>query len=92
MTDKNPPEQKPAEDQNAAKDPAKDQETESKAAKTKKARALLDCTVGGKAYKANALVEDTAAVIAEAEKQGAVDSHKDAVALADVPKVAKKEE
>jgi hypothetical protein len=63
-----------------------------KASARKKARALLDCEVGGQRYKANALVEDAAAVIDAAEKAGMVDTGKGAVALADKPQKAKDKE
>lgn len=54
--------------------------------KTKKARALVDCTIEGKAYKASQLVIASAKAIDSAEKEGTVDSNKDAVAVADVVK------
>lgn len=61
--------------------PAEDQtnEAQENAGPVTQARALLDCNVGGVAYKCNALVEAAADVIEQAAKDGMVDTSPAAV-------------
>lgn len=56
-----------------------------KSTTTKKARALLDCEIGGRWYKINSLVEASASVIDSAEKAGKVDTSAAAVSRAVAP-------
>lgn len=49
----------------------------------KKARVLVDCSIEGKAYKPNDVVELDDKVIAAAEKDGSVDSNAAAVKYAE---------